>query len=765
MRANQRRMTAAAAATALLLVSACTAAGPGDHASPGPAAAGELSEGTTDTAVEVPKPAGAGSIAASTPAGATPGKTPAQAGKDLAGKALPTNQWWTSALTGPGTQPLWAHPLAVKAADTGLQVSSAPPAASANAVVTPFVPAVTAGGPFSAVRVVGYGAFHVVLRLEQRGGGTVDATVVQGSPVLYLDFRDTAPSLTVTGEPGLPDGAGDARLRLEVAGQRWDVVADGGTWRRDGNRLTVAGGASGRVALARVPDAVDAPAWTAAIAGSAADPVVDTTARMTYDAAGGSVVQTLAARRASGKPVTWALLPHQQAGLVTGGGLTKLAGGYPDARGTLRLVRATAVQVRVPMPGLLSAVPSVPLPAAARAAVVADLDRDLADPPGAGGSYFGLKELGRLATVAEVAGGVGATAQQDAALARLRPQLVDWLTYSGPQDGRYFAYDKLWGGLVAVPAEFGSQDYNDHHFQYGYLVRAAAVMARHDPAFGHDYRDAVDLVARDYSGSLAAKGAGGFPGFRYFNAYLGHSAGSGFAPFADGNNQESSSEAVAAWEAVARWGLVSGNADLAAAGVTHYALEAATARRYWLGEGAERPPGYTHQGVGIVWDAKLDYATWFDPKPESVAGIQLLPLTFGSLYRADAQAAVTRSAELAGAVGGPPRVWGDLFAADLAVADPAAARARLVPGLPREDSTSRAMVRYWVEVLAVLGRPQPAVVADGPYGLAFGGRDQPTLVAVNPTGEARTVTFRRDGKVVAAVAVDPGRTVTRAPGR
>nr|BFE70538.1 hypothetical protein GCM10020092_038390 [Actinoplanes digitatis] len=362
-----------------------------------------------------------------------------------------------------------------------------------------------------------------------------------------------------------------------------------------------------------------------------------------------------------------------------------------------------------------------------------------------------------------MAKGVGALPQREAALRRLRTELVDWLTYGGPGDVRYLAYEKVWGGITAVPAEFGSGDYNDHHFQYGYLVRAAAVLAESDPAFLRDYGGAVDLVARDYSGTLSGDGAPGFPAFRAFNAYLGHSAASGFAPFADGNNQESSSEAVAAWEAVTRWGIVSRNARLTTYGITHYALEAATARRYWLGEQGRRPAGYAHTVAGIVWDAKIDYATWFDPKPESITGIQLLPLTFGSLYRGDPEKAAARSAELARDIGGAPRVWGDLFAADLAVADPGAARRLLTPELSREESTSRAMVRYWVELLATYGPPQPAVVADGPYGLAFGNADEPHLLAVNPTAAPRTVTFRRNGDVVAVVVVDPGQSIVRQP--
>ena len=354
-----------------------------------------------------------------------------------------------------------------------------------------------------------------------------------------------------------------------------------------------------------------------------------------------------------------------------------------------------------------------------------------------------------MATIAEVAVAVGTDGRRTAALGKLKPQLVDWLTYSGAADGRYFAYDKVWGGLIAVPAEFGSQDYNDHHFQYAYLVRAAAVMAAADPAFGTEYGPIVDLIVRDFAGTLAVPDAGGgFPPFRAFNAYLGSSAASGFAPFADGNNQESSGEAVAAWEAVTRWGSVRGNDALVTYGVTHYAMEAATARMYWLGEGLERPAGYAHTSAGIVWDAKIDYATWFDPKPESIIGIQLLPLTFGSLYRASSSAA--RATEISTAVGGKPRVWGDLFAADLAGSDPAAARKRLTDGVPREESTSRGLVRYWVEALAVLGPPQPAVAADGPYGLAFGSAENPVLVTVDPRqlGSEREVGFHRDGKPV-----------------
>jgi endo-1,3(4)-beta-glucanase len=704
-----RRSWVAATAAALIAVTGCSPEPAGRQ--PAPADAGPVMEDTSAAKTAVPTVTGKGGIAGALPAAARPTRSPAQAG-DLTGQAIPTNQWWSSALTGPRTQPIWTHPLAVRAADAGVQISGAPVTGSANAVVTPFLPALTLNTATGAVQVAGYGAFHVVLRVGLAGGGSVEITLVQGSPVLWMRFQGAAPVLTGAFRDV---GSSATRARLDIAGGRWDVIGDGLTF--DGPSLV---GSGERLAVARVPDGADQASWEQAGTG---DPVVATTAAMTYDAKAGTVTQTLTARRAGGGAGVWALLPHQRTGLVAGP--AELAGTYPDARGTMTLVSAGTVRVRVPMPGLLTAVPQVPLDAAAGRAVRDALNKDLADPPGAGGSYFGLKELGRLATVAEVAAAAGADDQRKQALDRLRPQLVDWLTYTGPADGRYFGYDPAWGGLIAVPAEFGSQDYNDHHFQYGYLVRAAAVLAAADPQFGRDYGDVVDLIVRDYAGSLAIGPASGLPPFRAFNAYLGSSAASGFAPFADGNNQESSSEAVAAWEAVVRWGLVRGNTDMTRYGVTHYAMEAATARMYWLGAGLTRPAGYAHTTAGIVWDAKIDFATWFDPKPESIIGIQLLPLTAGSFYRGPA---LDRQRDL----GRDPQVWGDLFAADLALSDPQAARRRLDAGVTREDSTSRAMVRYWVEALVVLGAPQPGVPA--PVGsLTFGSAEKPRVVR-SPTG-------------------------------
>ena len=58
------------------------------------------------------------------------------------------------------------------------------------------------------------------------------------------------------------------------------------------------------------------------------------------------------------------------------------------------------------------------------------------------------------------------------------------------------------------------------------------------------------------------QGAQRFADRRVFDAYAAHSWASGTSPFADGNNQESSSEATTAWAGLQLWARARGNAEL-----------------------------------------------------------------------------------------------------------------------------------------------------------------------------------------------------------
>ncbi|HEX8390653.1 MAG TPA: glycosyl hydrolase, partial [Candidatus Saccharimonadales bacterium] len=185
---------------------------------------------------------------------------------------------------------------------------------------------------------------------------------------------------------------------------------------------------------------------------------------------------------------------------------------------------------------------------------------------------------------------------------------------------KYFYYDSQLKGVAPYEAAFGAEDFNDHHFHYGYYLYAASILAANDQAFLAKHRDQLDVLAADIA---TPKKTASLPEYRHYDPYAGHSWAAGLAPFADGNNQESSSEAMHAWNAVSLWGKVTANKSLQQTGEILLANEAYTARTLWRDVTVS---GYDQPLVVLNWGGKRDYATFFSDRPSVMLGIQLIPL-------------------------------------------------------------------------------------------------------------------------------------------
>jgi endo-1,3(4)-beta-glucanase len=190
--------------------------------------------------------------------------------------------------------------------------------------------------------------------------------------------------------------------------------------------------------------------------------------------------------------------------------------------------------------------------------------------------------------------------------------------------------------------------YNDHHYHYGYHVYAAAVVAKHDPAWGAEYFDRVLLYIRDFANPGAADKF--FPQFRQKDWFLGSSWASGIVSAENsphGRNEESSSEAIAAYEAVALYGAVmadifsgGSHADdkleaaklVRDAGQLLTATELRATNRYWHVWSSDThkttyPDAYKQPVVGMLYDTMATFQTWFAPWAVVSYGIQLMPFT------------------------------------------------------------------------------------------------------------------------------------------
>jgi len=219
---------------------------------------------------------------------------------------------------------------------------------------------------------------------------------------------------------------------------------------------------------------------------------------------------------------------------------------------------------------------------------------------------------------------------------RLKTALENFLTVRAP-DGRekksaLFAYEPNWGTLIGYPASFGSdQELNDHHFHYGYFLHAAAELARRDPAWTQRWLPMVRLLVRDIASADRRDPL--FPYLRCFDIYAGHSWASGHGRFGDGNNQESSSESINAWYSLLMLAEVIGDQDLRDQAAWLLATEVSAIEDYWFNvHGDLFPRSYPASVVTMVWGGKGANATWFDANPQSIHGINFLPITGGSLY-------------------------------------------------------------------------------------------------------------------------------------
>ncbi len=108
----------------------------------------------------------------------------------------------------------------------------------------------------------------------------------------------------------------------------------------------------------------------------------------------------------------------------------------------------------------------------------------------------------------------------------------------------------------------------------------------------------------------------------------------------DGNNQESSSEAVNFWYGAYMWELESdvGDHEVAELMLAGYTLESVAVKEYYFNSGSNSesfPNGYEYPIKSIIFEGKHDYATWFSADPNAIHGIQVLPVTLGSMYLVD----------------------------------------------------------------------------------------------------------------------------------
>lgn len=143
------------------------------------------------------------------------------------------------------------------------------------------------------------------------------------------------------------------------------------------------------------------------------------------------------------------------------------------------------------------------------------------------------------------------------------------------------------------------------------LVLAGAVLAKLDPNWAQHFKPQMYALVHDYMSSERRQ----FPRLRNFDCYTLHSWASGLTEFADGRNQESTSEAVHAYYAAALAGMVYNDFDMVTLASTLCALETRASQLLWHvpSDSTLYEPEFValNRVVSIVWSTKRDSGLWF----------------------------------------------------------------------------------------------------------------------------------------------------------
>lgn len=344
-----------------------------------------------------------------------------------------------------------------------------------------------------------------------------------------------------------------------------------------------------------------------------------------------------------------ALYPHQYDVLANA---KQVLGTYQTLRGPMRLIQAnmftTSIPLLTPATGFTKLSKDYP-------DLVAQIKDDITTvitkgPPNSKDYYLGTW-FGKVDNLLLLADAFGLDKQKQTLLQFAEPIFLESLDN--------FSYNQEKTSLIANNPEFGNENLNDHHFHYGYYIRTGAVLTSFDLSFLPKITDKVNAMVHDIA--TYQRDATDYPFLRNFDVYEGHSWADGFGNTPDGNNQESSSEAVNAWYSLYLWSKITNDMNLQKYSLYLYNTEIESAKYYWFDITNMYNSPYQHKIASIVWGGKTTYETWFSSLTNMKYGIELLPFTPGSSYLGTLPSFQQYLADYQQHAGSIQNDWGDLF--------------------------------------------------------------------------------------------------------
>ena len=376
---------------------------------------------------------------------------------------------------------------------------------------------------------------------------------------------------------------------------------------------------------------------------------------------------------------------------------------------------------------------------------------------------------------------------------------------------QFIQYNPTFKTTYGFPAGYGSvQNLNDHHFHYGYFLRAAAAIGRYDRPWLDGYLPFFDELRKDVANYDRSNTD--YPFLRNFSPFYGHNWANGTSQ--NGADQESTSEAINFSVGLMELGLILGNNEWRDMGMYMYEQEILASEQYWfnqdatLGNVVPRPPtdpndvryngnwpeefvtyrgpdgGVWHTTLAGILDQRFVKRETFFGGIDATYFIHLIPMSANTLYvgrNQDWLQATWKQYLLdAGAQGNPDfKSDFEVFMAAWQARMPTSGSGINGTGLnaaltriAREHTFkffgTNSMAKYWAYTNSLLGQVDTSIVADTPaYGAFKDAGGGSSFVAYNPTDQATTVNFKNrvTNTVVATLSVPAQSITSKSSGR
>lgn len=566
--------------------------------------------------------------------------------------SLASNQWYSSIYGSFPSQPLYALPLVYKLTDRGLGFSYPFIEKRGLEILGKYSEdfVIGTGGVFERSRIVGISDWAVSAEITDNSQDIMRFTLGHGIPYTTVTSRTNRLFVYFPNDFSVYDGDFKHKATSGIKSRHFAVVSNNNVYifalpqhsslNIQPRSLTIDGAQSVFVGL------LDKRENFKEFLEISSINILDTQVYSSVD--NDNLQVQYQVKSDMGTPLI-ALYPHQYENLKF---FYPVVGEYQTVRGILKLIKTDSFMTNVPL-----VIPKTSFdrlknnPQDLIDQVVMDSNKIISEGNPPTGVYFLGTYFGKIASLISLSDTLD--------LPQTRTALINYIEPIFYKSLVNFRYDSNKTSLIAKNPEFGNENLNDHHFHYGYYIRLASVLANYDLQSMDVTKEVVNEMAHDIA--TTRRNDKKYPYLRNFDTYESHSWADGFANSIDGNNQESSSEAINAWYALYLWGKATNDDSLKRYALYLYNSEIQGANYYWWDKNFMYKDPYMHGIASRVWGGKIDFHTWFSEEANMIYGIQLLPITPASEYLGSFQNFFRYEDDYRKSGGSEAKEWGDLF--------------------------------------------------------------------------------------------------------